>query len=82
MNFWEYKVLSIQKMERKCPLNYDMLLTSDYSMFVKTYNEGREHGGSGGQIPSEMFLMKEGLNHLSINKKVTQIKASGIHICR
>jgi hypothetical protein len=30
-----------------------------YDMFVKTYNEAREHGGiNGGLTPSEMFLQK------------------------
>jgi Integrase core domain len=29
-----------------------------YSMFVKAYNEEREHGGINGHTPSEMFLMK------------------------
>jgi putative transposase len=27
-----------------------------YSMFVKSYNEEREHGGINGHTPSEMFL--------------------------
>ncbi len=30
-----------------------------YSMFVKAYNEEREHGGINGYTPSEMFLLKE-----------------------
>src|SRR5688572_18438913 len=29
-----------------------------YSLFVKAYNETREHGGINGFTPSEMFLMK------------------------
>ena len=29
-----------------------------YYMFVKAYNEDREHGGINGYTPSEMFLMK------------------------
>jgi len=29
-----------------------------YSMFIKSYNEEREHGGIHGHTPSEMFLMK------------------------
>ena len=33
-----------------------------YSMFVKAYNEEREHGGINGHTPSEMFLIKGRLN--------------------
>jgi hypothetical protein len=29
-----------------------------YDMFVKTYNETREHGGINGLTPSEMFLQR------------------------
>jgi len=29
-----------------------------YDMFVKAYNEAREHGGINGLTPSEMFLQK------------------------
>ncbi len=29
-----------------------------YEMFVKTYNETREHGGISGLTPSEMFLQR------------------------
>jgi hypothetical protein len=29
-----------------------------YDMFVKTYNEAREHGGINGLTPSEMFLQR------------------------
>ena len=46
-----------------------------YSMFVKSYNEEREHGGINGHTPSEMFLMKGRLNNLSSNKKIKQIKS-------
>ena len=41
-----------------------------YSMFVKAYNEEREHGGINGFTPSEMFLSKGRLNNSSNNKKV------------
>ena len=52
-----------------------------YSMFVKAYNEEREHGGINGFTPSEMFLMKgTRLNNSSNNKKVKQIKESVIHV--
>ena len=49
-----------------------------YSLFVKAYNETREHGGINGFTPSEMFLMiMKGtrLNNSSNNKKVKQIKS-------
>jgi hypothetical protein len=46
-----------------------------YSMFVKAYNETREHGGINGFTPSEMFLSKGRLNNSSNNKKVKQIKS-------
>jgi hypothetical protein len=29
-----------------------------YDMFVKAYNEAREHGGINGLTPSEMFLKR------------------------
>ena len=40
-----------------------------YSMFVKAYNEEREHGGIDGHTPSEMFLMKGRLNSCRMTKK-------------
>jgi len=46
-----------------------------YSMFVKAYNETREHGGINGHTPSEMFLMKGRLNNHNGNKKIKQIKS-------
>ena len=46
-----------------------------YSMFVKAYNEEREHGGINGFTPSEMFLSKGRLNNSSNNKKIKQIKS-------
>jgi putative transposase len=47
-----------------------------YSMFVKAYNEEREHGGINGHTPSEMFLMKgTRLNSCKNNKRVKQIKS-------
>jgi transposase InsO family protein len=51
-----------------------------YSMFVKVYNEEREHGGIGGHTPSEMFLIKGKLNNSSSNKKIKQIKESVTHV--
>ena len=50
-------------------------------MFVKAYNEEREHGGINGFTPSEMFLMKgTRLNNSNNNKKVKQIKESVTHV--
>ena len=46
-----------------------------YSMFVKAYNEEREHGGINGYTPLEMFLMKGRLNRCNNNKTVKQIKS-------
>jgi transposase InsO family protein len=46
-----------------------------YSMFVKAYNDEREHGGINGHTPSEMFLIKGRLNSCNNNKIVKQIKS-------
>ncbi len=46
-----------------------------YAMFVKAYNEEREHGGINGHTPSEMFLRKGRLNNHKGNKKIKQIKS-------
>jgi putative transposase len=46
-----------------------------YSMFVKAYNEEREHGGINGHTPSQMFLSKGRLNNHNGNKKIKQIKS-------
>ena len=46
-----------------------------YSMFVKAYNEEREHGGIGGHTPSEMFLIKGRLNNHGKKKIIKQIKS-------
>jgi hypothetical protein len=48
---------------------------SRYSMFVKAYNEEREHSGINGYTPSEMFLIKGRLNNSSNNNTVKQIKS-------
>ena len=45
-----------------------------YAMFVKAYNEEREHGGINGHTPSEMFLMKGRLNSCKNIKTIKQIK--------
>ena len=43
-----------------------------YDMFVKAYNETREHGGINGLTPSEMFLQRLITSTISIrtNSKV------------
>lgn len=46
-----------------------------YSLFVKAYNEEREHSGIDGHTPSEMFLSKGRLNSNNGNKKIKQIKS-------
>jgi transposase InsO family protein len=46
-----------------------------YSLFVKAYNEQREHGGINGYTPSEMFLSKGRLNNHNGDKKIKQIKS-------
>jgi len=51
-----------------------------YSMFVKAYNEEREHGGIDGHTPSEMFLMKGRLNNHSKKKIIKQIKESVTYV--
>ena len=38
-------------------------------MYVKAYNEEREHTGMDGHTPSEMFLIKGRLNNHNNNKK-------------
>jgi len=43
-------------------------------MFVKVYDEERDHGGIDGHTPSAMFLSKGRLNNSSNNKKIKQIK--------
>jgi len=51
-----------------------------YSMFVKAYNEEREHGGIEGYTPYEMFLMKGRLNNHSKKNIIKQIKGSVIQV--
>ena len=51
-----------------------------YVMFVKEYNEEREHSGINGHTPSEMFLMKGRLNNHNGNKIIKQIKESVTHV--
>jgi len=51
-----------------------------YSLFVKAYNEEREHGGIHGHTSSEMFLMKGRLNNHSKKKIIKQIKESVTYV--
>jgi putative transposase len=51
-----------------------------YFMFVKAYNDEREHGGIDGHTPSEMFLIKGRLNNSSSKKIIKQIKESVTHV--
>ena len=51
-----------------------------YCMFVKAYNDEREHGGINGHTPSEMFLIKGRLNNDNNKKKIKQIKESVTHV--
>jgi transposase InsO family protein len=44
-----------------------------YDMFVKAYNEAREHGGINGLTPSEMFLQK-----LIISSTYTRTKQQSV----
>jgi hypothetical protein len=53
-----------------------------YSMFVKAYNEEREHGGINGYTPLEMFLSKGRLNNSSSKKIIKQIKESVTHVSK
>ena len=49
-------------------------------MFVKAYNDEREHGGIDGNTPSEIFLMKGRLNSCKQNRTVKHIKESITHV--
>jgi hypothetical protein len=40
-----------------------------YDMFVKAYNDKREHGGINGLTPSEMFLKTFNRSHTRNNTK-------------
>jgi hypothetical protein len=51
-----------------------------YPMYVKAYNEEREHTGIDGHTPSEMFLIKGRLNSYNNNKRVKQTKESVTHV--
>ncbi len=47
------------------------------SMFVKAYNETREHGGINGLTPSEMFLQRLITSTISIRTKQQSVTHVG-----
>ena len=54
-----------------------------YDMFVKAYNETREHGGINGLTPSEMFLQTFNISHNRNNtkqKSVTHVGKQNCHL--
>ena len=48
-----------------------------YDMFVKAYNETREHGGINGLTPSEMFLQRLITSTISIRTKQQSVTHVG-----
>jgi putative transposase len=52
-----------------------------YDMFVKAYNETREHGGINGLTPSEMFLQTFNRSHNSNNTKQKSVTDVGNQNC-
>jgi len=49
-----------------------------YDMFVKAYNDKREHGGINGLTPSEMFLQTFNRTHNGNNTKQKSVTHVGI----
>ncbi|MGC2573311.1 MAG: integrase core domain-containing protein [Candidatus Nitrosopolaris sp.] len=49
-----------------------------YDMFVKAYNDKREHGGINGLTPSEMFLQTFNRSHNRNNTKQKSVTYVGI----
>jgi hypothetical protein len=49
-----------------------------YDMFVKEYNDKREHGGINGLTPSEMFLQTFNRSHTRTNTKQEDVTYVGI----
>ena len=49
-----------------------------YDMFVKAYNDNREHGGINGLTPSEMFLQTFNRSHTRTNTKQEGVTYVGI----
>jgi Integrase core domain len=52
-----------------------------YDMFVKAYNETREHGGINGLTPSEMFLQKLITSTVPISTKQQSVTHVGNQKC-
>jgi hypothetical protein len=50
-------------------------------MFVKAYNETREHGGINGLTPSEMFLQTFNISHNKNNAKQKSVTDVGNQNC-
>jgi transposase InsO family protein len=59
----------------------DMLNIDDgklrYEMFVKAYNEVREHGGINGLTPSEMFLQRLSISTIHTKNKQQSVTHVG-----
>ena len=52
-----------------------------YDMFVKAYNETREHGGINGLTPSEMFLQRLIKSKIYTKKKQESVTDVGKQNC-
>ena len=52
-----------------------------YDMFVKAYNETREHGGINGLTPSEMFLQRLNKSKIYTKKKQESVTDVGNRNC-
>ena len=52
-----------------------------YDMFVKAYNETREHGGINGLTPSEKFLQTFNISHNGNNTKQKSVTDAGKQNC-
>ena len=52
-----------------------------YDMFVKAYNETREHGGINGLTPSEMFLQRLIKSEINTDKKQESVTHVGNQNC-
>jgi hypothetical protein len=55
-----------------------MFVKVRYDMFVKAYNDKREHGGINGPTPSEMFLQTFNKSHTRTNTKQEGVTYVGI----
>lgn len=52
-----------------------------YDMFVKAYNETREHGGINGMTPSEMFIQRFNNSTVCRMKKQESVTYVGMQNC-